>query len=156
MTIYTKINHWTGTWEFCINRISPIKHSERWWSWWYYMVVKLWNRDLELGFCAAFFTPCDDSTGLNYQSPDSWWQFCMGHMFFVFFNSLTTMPMGGFYGTFNPSCPIRAAACSKETWAKILILTEGRSDPESNQIIDFNRFSFKDHHCNDREHNCKA
>ncbi len=39
----------------------------------------------------------------------------MGHMFFVFFDSLTTMPMGGFYGTFNPSSLIVAARCSKET-----------------------------------------
>jgi hypothetical protein len=150
--IYTKINHWTGTREFCINRISPIKHSERWCLWWYYMVVKLWNRDLELGLCAAFFTHCDDYTGLNYQSlildGNFAWVICS------LFSSIASM--GGFYGTFNPSSLIRAAACSKEIWAKILILTEGRSDPELNQIIELNRFFFKDHHCTDREQNCKA
>jgi hypothetical protein len=155
MTIYTKINHWTGAREFCINRISPIKHSEIWWLWWYYMVVKLWNR-VKIRVMCCLFCPLWWLYWIELSIPDSWWQFCMGHMFFVFFNSLTTVPMGGFYGTFNPSSLIRAPACSTETWAKILILTEGKSDPEWNQIIEFNRSSFKDHHCTHREQNCKA
>jgi hypothetical protein len=156
MTIYTKINHWTGTREFCINRI---KSNKALWEMMIVMILygsEVMKQRLRIRVMRRLFSPLWWLYWIELSIPDSWWQFCMGHMFFVFFNSLTTMPVGGFYGTFNPSSLIRAAACSKEIWAKILTLTEERSDPESNQIIEFNRFSFKDHHCTDREQNCKA
>jgi hypothetical protein len=42
----------------------------------------------------------------------------MGHMFFVFFNSLTTMTIGGFYGTFNPSNLITAPRSTRGCFYK--------------------------------------